>query len=488
MFGKGVTIDIGYSHHPLNPAEIVEYTYSYGGSSSDDVIVTETKNKSRYPGYIKCEHKPNNANTIGAIKYKDDDLTFENADISKYKNVTVYFWEWDFVYANPLLVKLGNGKYYATNDNKIWRDSTAFLRHGLIGFLDGMNCTLNKAHKIDILQRKQYKCLSTTCPVKIEVNPHGKVDNSEKYVQTIPEEPNGFRIGSITHGKKRLSNVDIPHELLESLSVFYHPGHTYLPVPLILEFEKSGSDVNYEYFNRSGTGWERTSIKLSQQDSQLPPDTRGQSSDKGVKEESKQYKDSKKVDKQEKENPPLVAQSPVSGREQVPGTEAGSRHGGGTHDTASVSGPKKVEPPVGGGKVSEGKGDEDQAEVKKAESNKNVEDSSGEQDVGSGLQEQGGIPSTKREAEHGAGNDGKTGPQGPAGGNNNESTPIHTQEGGSSDTTELPKILEDLITKYLPSNASEIAGGVFGGLVTVGTVGVTVWKWSSIMSFLITRL
>lgn len=126
-------------------------------------------------GYIKCEHKPNNGATIKAITYKRQPTT-GLSDAGTHKSVTVYFWEWDLGYINPLLVKLGNDeKYYLTSDSSTWTSEKHITSTTLRQKLDEQNCKRNQAHQVDLSQthtkKNSYRCLVSTCDVEISVQP-----------------------------------------------------------------------------------------------------------------------------------------------------------------------------------------------------------------------------------------------------------------------------------------------------------------------------
>ncbi|AFZ79507.1 hypothetical protein BEWA_023560 [Theileria equi strain WA] len=238
--GKPVDINIG---HVPGSASSFEgnntiHLYDYGGSLNNEVSVTEYRNIDSLQGYIKCEHKPNNGNAIKAITYKRQPTTGLSG-ARAHTTVTVYFWEWDIEYTNPLLVKLGNNeKYYTTDDNTNWLDSTDnFNGYSLLEFLDEHNCFKNNAHVINLSERSAnigYQCLTKECGASITFvnNPY------QYYSQTLHAISDGY-IRRFKDKTVEQTGIGFPKDANQVYVYHYPSGPDGIPLLICLP-ESSG--------------------------------------------------------------------------------------------------------------------------------------------------------------------------------------------------------------------------------------------------------
>ncbi|AFZ80409.1 hypothetical protein BEWA_032620 [Theileria equi strain WA] len=108
--------------------------------------------------YKKCVHKlPGGKIRLLSTKTTFRSIPFESPIYgSEYSEAYVYFWEWDKTYINPLLVQLGNDYYITDNGGTIWTKHGDIASGNIREKLDEQNCTRNKAHIIDISQKGRF--------------------------------------------------------------------------------------------------------------------------------------------------------------------------------------------------------------------------------------------------------------------------------------------------------------------------------------------
>ncbi|EKX72822.1 hypothetical protein BEWA_013810 [Theileria equi strain WA] len=135
--------------------------------------------------YRKFTHTPEDGCTIGDIKKGGIPQT-GFPDLAVYSTISIFYWELDSSYSNPLVIQLGEGNNeYYKHDGSTWSkdiEATGNLREEL----NKQNCKKNNAHIVNLSQKKSgYNCPSCNTGTKINVS-YSSIASIISSTYTIP--------------------------------------------------------------------------------------------------------------------------------------------------------------------------------------------------------------------------------------------------------------------------------------------------------------
>ncbi|EKX72850.1 hypothetical protein BEWA_014090 [Theileria equi strain WA] len=190
-YSKSVTVDI--NNRP-GGGEVQQdgkgYYYEIDGGR---VLLTDDWYPDLEGTYRKLTHTPAGGCTIGDIKKGGIPQT-GFPDLAVYSTISIFYWELDSSYSNPLVIQLGEGNNeYYKHDGSTWSkdiEATGNLREEL----NKQNCKKNNAHIVNLSQKKSgYNCPSCNTGTKINVS-YSSIASIISSTYTIP----GARSASIS--------------------------------------------------------------------------------------------------------------------------------------------------------------------------------------------------------------------------------------------------------------------------------------------------
>ncbi|AFZ80799.1 hypothetical protein BEWA_002060 [Theileria equi strain WA] len=155
-----VTIDI--NNRPGGGVEKDDKGYYYESDGGGIVNLTSAWYPELEGTYRKLTHTPKNGQKISTIN-KGGTPQEGFTDLSSYSSVSVYYWSGDNGFSKPLLIQLGTGdnECYTTTNGNNWGKDSGITSGNLREKLNKQNCGKNKAHVVDLSQKKNnhnYQC------------------------------------------------------------------------------------------------------------------------------------------------------------------------------------------------------------------------------------------------------------------------------------------------------------------------------------------
>ncbi|EKX72393.1 hypothetical protein BEWA_048600 [Theileria equi strain WA] len=239
-----------------------KYHYCDKENDGERVDITLETDPVKFPGYNKLVHKPFTSGVkIQSIKYYEEASGDFNYSLDKCTSVSVYYWERDDGYEKLLLLEVettDNGKkYYVMGKTTEWKD-TNIQHDDLFTLLERENCTMNKAHHINISKKdgQPYDCHS--CDHQIRASSF----NFKGEYRKVTHEPNDGYVGRITDGEGNINEIDLPADVT-TVEVYWYPNLSEGPILIEVKgvLEKGDTSIRLSEWYRlstNGKTWRTT--------------------------------------------------------------------------------------------------------------------------------------------------------------------------------------------------------------------------------------